>query len=106
MVGHKEGRVNSLRIISLCLGVALVWMLAAVVWAGSTADGSLDWRLISGGGAPASGTGVSLVVSLGQTAIGPSGGGGYTLGAGFWYGMGGGEGWAYQVYLPVTMREY
>ena len=98
--------MNGVRIISLCLGVALIWMLAAVVWAGSAADAGLDWRLVSGGGAPASGAGVSLVASLGQTAIGPSGGSGYTLGAGFWYGMGRGGGWAYQAYLPVTMREY
>jgi hypothetical protein len=107
MVRQKEGAVKRVRIVSLCLGVALALMLAGIVWAGSAPDTKLDWRLLSGGGAPAAGAGLALNASLGQTAIGASSSGdsGYALGAGFWYGAEGG-GWAYRAYLPVTMREY
>ncbi|MBU0492105.1 MAG: hypothetical protein KKA73_22940 [Chloroflexi bacterium] len=48
----------------------------------------IDWAVIAGGGAPATGSGVALNDTLGQPIIGPSGSGpeAVSLGAGYWYG--------------------
>ena len=83
----------------------LLFLLAGVVWAGSSANYAVEWWVMSGGGAPAApGSGaVALNGSLGQTAIGPSAGGGYDLGAGYWYGLGGR---VHRVYLPTILRNY
>jgi hypothetical protein len=85
----------------LLAGLAIV----GIVRAGSSANYAVGWSVLSGSGAPAgssSGT-VALNGTLGQTAIGASTGTGATVGAGFWYGLGGG---AYEIYLPVTLRNY
>ena len=83
-------------------GLALVVvLLVGVGWAGASAGPAIDWEVLSGGGAPASAGQVTLNGSLGQTAIGPSTGGELSLGAGFWYGLGGGP---YRVYLPITLK--
>lgn len=76
-------------------------LVVGVVWA-AAASPAVDWEVLSGGGAPASAGEVTLNGSLGQTAIGPSSGGEVTLGAGFWYGIGGAE--RYRVYLPIVLR--
>lgn len=81
----------------------LLFLLAGVVWAGSSANYAVEWWVMSGGGAPAASGAVALNGSLGQTAIGPSAGGDYDLGAGYWYGLGGR---AYPVYLPIILRNY
>lgn len=80
-------------------------LLTGVVFADTTQIPSVDWWVMSGGGAPAvSGSGnVALNGSLGQTAIGPSAGGDATLGAGYWYGVGERE---CRIYLPITLRDY
>jgi hypothetical protein len=93
----------SLAAVSLLLlaGLALVGM----AWAGSSTTYTVDWQVLSGGGAPAlSGSGhVALSGTLGQTAVGDSLGDGVTLGAGFGYGAGRG---AYSIYLPLVLRNY
>jgi hypothetical protein len=87
--------------LSLLLLVGLA--LAGIVWAGSSDGTAVDWSVLSGGGAPASGGSVTLNGTLGQTAIGSSSGAGATVGAGFWYGLGEG---VYEIYLPVVLRNY
>lgn len=84
----------------------LIFLLAGVVWAGSSAHYAVDWQVMSGGGAPAaSGSGeVTLNGSVGQTAIGPSVGGDYKLGAGYWYSAEQEEGGG--VYLPLILRSH
>ena len=90
------------RTIRAGLAVVLPLLLVmGVVWAAAPGP-AVDWEVISGGGGPSGGGEVTLNGTLGQTAIGPSaGGGGVTLGAGFWYGIGG---QVYRVYLPVVVR--
>lgn len=82
-----------------------LFLLASVVWAGSSDGTAVDWSVLSGGGAPAesSAGAVALNGSLGQTAIGPSDGD-VSIGAGFWYGLAREEG--YWIYLPLVLRNY
>jgi hypothetical protein len=87
--------------LSLLLLVGLA--LAGIVWAGSSDGTAVDWSLLSGGGAPASGGLVTLNGTLGQTAIGPGANTHADLGAGFWYGLGEG---VYEIYLPVVLRNH
>ena len=77
--------------------------LAGIAWAGSADGTAVDWSVLSGGGAPASGGSVTLTGSLGQTAIGPGANTHADLGAGFWYGLGERP---YRLYLPVVLRNY
>lgn len=94
------------RIALASLIVLLLFLLAGVAWAGSSANYAVEWWVKSGGGAPAtSGSGnIALNGSLGQTAIGDStsAGSDYTLGAGYWYGTAV-EGLR-PVYLPIILR--
>jgi hypothetical protein len=79
-------------------------LLTGVVFADTTQVPSVDWWVMSGGGAPAASSSgnVALNGSLGQTAIGPSAstGGEYALGAGYWLE----EEPAPYIYLPVVLR--
>ena len=100
--------MDKMRIAAFGLAILLTVLLAGlavagVVWASSSDGTTLDWSVLSGGGAPASSGDVTLNGTLGQTAIGSASGPGATLGAGFWYGLGEG---AYEIYLPVTLRNY
>ncbi|MBU0492844.1 MAG: hypothetical protein KKB13_13430, partial [Chloroflexi bacterium] len=67
---------------------ALVLAAGAVLAEGGAA--ALDWWVIAGGGAPATGSGVALNDTLGQPIVGLSSGGSgpgaVSLGAGYWYG--------------------
>ncbi|MGD9315248.1 MAG: hypothetical protein PVG56_00315 [Anaerolineae bacterium] len=91
----------------LLAGLALV----GLAWAGSSDGATVQWSVLSGGGAPAASSSgaVSLNGTLGQTAIGPSSvsgssfGPGTMVGAGFWYGLGEG---VYEIYLPLTLRNH
>lgn len=69
--------------LSLALLATLVVGIALAV-SGPT----IGWQVISGGGAPATGGGVTLNDTLGQPIIDSSSGGNVTLGAGYWYGLG------------------
>jgi hypothetical protein len=81
-------------------------LLTGVVFAYTTQIPSVDWWVMSGGGAPVvSGSGnVALNGSLGQTAVGPStsASGDYGLDAGYWSAQGppGQE----LICLPVVLR--
>lgn len=80
----------------------LVLLLVGAGWAGAGDGPAVDWRVLSAGGAPAAAGQVTLDGSLGQTAIGPSAAAGLSLGAGFWYGLGGAG--LYRVYLPIAPK--
>ncbi len=73
------------RILMWSLTVALLMALAIPVAQAQQAP-DIPWQVISGGGAPSTGSGVTLNGTLGQPMIGPSSGGGSDLGAGYWYG--------------------
>jgi hypothetical protein len=116
MLAHlnREGRVNRTPVAARPARTAAVvvalstFLLVGVAWAGSSANYAIDWQVLNGGGASASGSGdVTLNGSLGQTAIGTSSAGGYSLGAGYWYGVGG-EGQPVapitSVYLPIILK--
>lgn len=99
--------MNKAQMAALGLGALLtLFLLAGVAWAGSSANYAINWQVMSGGGAPSeSGSGnVTLIGSLGQTAIGPSVADGYDLSAGFWYSAarGGGQ----PVYLPMILKGF
>ncbi|MBN1994506.1 MAG: hypothetical protein JW953_17545 [Anaerolineae bacterium] len=95
-------------IIAVGLAVLLIIVLVGVAGAGSSTNYTLDWQVLTGGGAPATGSStITLNGSMGQTAIGPaSNGSNVTLSAGYWFGIGqgsappGGE----PVYLPIILR--
>jgi hypothetical protein len=84
----------------LGIGVLLLLLVAGAVWARSSGNYAIDWEVMSGGGAPASGGNVTLDGSLGQTAVGPSTSSSYSLGAGYWTGMEGEQ----RIYLPLVLR--
>ncbi len=93
----------------LTLLVALVLCLAASLPAASQSGGGYDltWFTVDGGGV---GAGLpspySLDGTIGQADAGTLGGGGYTLDGGFW-GAGGPSGGppAYNIYLPIVLRQ-
>jgi hypothetical protein len=100
-----RARVLQVGLVLLSLLLVTGLALASLVWAGSADGTAVDWSVLSGGGAPAesSSGAVTLNGSLGQTAIGSSTSPGATVGAGFWYGLGEG---VYEIYLPLTLRNY
>jgi hypothetical protein len=79
----------------------LLFLLAGAAWAGSSANYAVDWSVLSGGGAPASGGAVALNGTLGQTSIGPSTSAQVDLSAGYWYGLGKEDNW---IYLPIIVQ--
>ena len=89
------------RVLRIGLLVLPLLLLASIAWAGSSANYAVDWQVLSGGGAPAAGGGVTLNGTLGQTAIGSSSISNRVLGAGFWYGLGEG---VFELYLPLVLR--
>jgi len=86
---------------TLFWALVLLLLLTGVVLADTAQIPSVDWQVLSGGGAPAAGGGVTLNGTLGQTAIGPSSASNRVLGAGFWYGVGEG---VFEIYLPLVLR--
>jgi uncharacterized repeat protein (TIGR01451 family) len=72
---------------SILMGSLTVALLMALAIPIALAQETLDipWNVISGGGEPSTGAGVTLNGTLGQPIIGPSSGGGPGLGAGYWY---------------------
>jgi hypothetical protein len=66
--------------------LGLVALLLAAGGAALAAGEAVDWWVFSGGGAPSSGGNVTLNTTLGQPVAGPSAGGDFALGAGYWYG--------------------
>ena len=86
--------------IALGLAVFLIILVVGVAVAARSASFTINWQVLSGGGAPAASTGnVSLNGSLGQTAIGSSSSASYSLNAGYWLKAPG-----YKILLPVVMK--
>lgn len=71
---------------------ALMMVLVLIVTGAAVASYigtiTIDWSVLSGGGAPSTAGDVTINGSLGQTAVGSSSSGSGTteLGSGFWYG--------------------
>ncbi len=88
-------------IAALGLSVLLICLMVGVAGAGSLASYTIDWHVMSGGGAPASAGIISLNGSLGQTAIGfsVSDSGQVKLSAGYWL-----EARSSKLYLPIILK--
>ena len=86
--------------IALGLAVLIIVLVAGVAIAASSASFTINWQVLSGGGAPAASAGnVKLNGSLGQTAIGHSSSASYSLDSGYWLKASG-----YKIFLPVVMN--
>lgn len=98
-------RVTALGLTILLIILLLSLVVAGIVWAGSSGGIAVNWSVLSGGGAPAESSSGTVILNgtLGQTAIGSSAATRGSLGAGFWYGTGGGM---YAVYLPLVLRNF
>ncbi|RPI54371.1 MAG: DUF11 domain-containing protein, partial [Chloroflexi bacterium] len=79
------GRAMQKKIVTSSLTVALLLALAISVALAQQAT-DIPWEVLSGGGAPSTGPGVTLNGTLGQPMIAPSSAAGLSLGAGYWYG--------------------
>lgn len=87
----------------ITLVILLLLSAAALAQTGGGYD--LTWSSIDGGGHTFStGGGYELGGTVGQPDAGAMAGGGYTLSGGFW-GGGGLSGAAYNVYLPIVLRQ-
>ena len=92
------------RITLFGLSALLIILLNGASWGASSTSYTLDWHVMSGGGAPvASSRNVTLNATFGQTAIGPSAGGDYDQGAGFWSGA---LERGYYTYLPLILKRF
>jgi len=84
---------------------ALLFLLAGAGLVLAQVGGGYDltWSTVDGGGGTCStGGGYALGGTAGQPDAGTLGGGGYTLGGGFW--KGGLPSAAYHIYLPLVLR--
>ncbi len=77
--------MNKQKRLSLIVIAAVVALAGAGV-AAAQGGPAVEWWVISGGGAPSSGTGVTLNDTLGQPVIDLSSGAGVSLAAGYWVG--------------------
>lgn len=71
----------------------------------SASDYTVSWWSVDGGGGMSGGGGYSLSGTAGQPDAGLLTGGGYALGGGFWCGAEMPAA-AYDVYLPLVLRQY
>ncbi len=60
-------------------------LLAALIGAPATADYAIPRCVLANGGGAAAGSANRMSITLGQPAIGPSAGGSFMVGTGFWY---------------------
>jgi len=94
----------------LAISLALLVVLAAVgiVWAQTSSNYDLSWRVLSPGGSEWSSSGTHMVNgTLSQLAIGPAAAaGGHSVGSGYWYGVRHAAMAPYRVYLPLVLRKY
>ena len=89
---------------TILLTSALLLLLTGAVLAQTGGGYDLTWSTIDGGGETFStGGGYSLGGTMGQPDAGLLTGGEYTLGGGFW-GGGALAGEAYEIYLPLVVR--
>jgi len=91
----------------LSVGIGLLAVVLAVgsAWAAASSTYELSWWSVAGGGHTFStGGGYTLGGTIGQPDGGALEGGGYVLGGGFW--GGGALMESFEVYLPLTLRDY
>lgn len=96
--------MKNLRLLSLGLAVALIFLAATAALAGSSADYAINWQVLTGGGAAASAGNITLAGSLGQTAIGPATAASVATGAGYWYGISVQAPAFPPTYLPIVIK--
>jgi hypothetical protein len=84
----------------ILLALTLTVSMALAQWSASY---DLLWWTVDGGGGTTGGSGYTLSGTAGQSDAGVLTGGGYTLAGGFWGGTGPA---AYDVYLPLVLRQY
>ncbi len=77
-------RASGLRALTVALAAMILLLIGAVIALANSGDPAVGWWVISGSGAPSSGTGVTLDDTLGQPIIGATGGGDITLRDGYW----------------------
>jgi hypothetical protein len=94
----KGSKRSALIFCSLLLTLALIMLLAGLVFA-AEGDPGVSWWVFSGGGGSVGGGNVTLDSTLGQPVAGASYGGSLSLGAGYWY-----EEQPVQVFLPQVQR--
>lgn len=88
------------------IGIVLLFILPALVYAQIGGSYDLSWSTIDGGGGTSSGGSYTLSGTIGQPDAGSMSGGSYTLLGGFWVGEGpGGAPGSSNVYLPVILRK-
>jgi hypothetical protein len=84
----------------LALVGLLLLMATGLTLAQPTADYSLDWWTVDGGGGALSGAAYALEGTVGQPDAGPLAGGDYDLSGGFWTPV------KYALYLPTLFQDF
>ncbi|MBX3356309.1 MAG: hypothetical protein KF724_11505 [Phycisphaeraceae bacterium] len=67
--------------------IATIALVALFGASAITADFTVDWATVDGGGGDSSGGGFVLAGTIGQPDVGTMSGGGYTLTGGYWAGV-------------------
>lgn len=83
-------------IVALGVGVVL-----AEAPRGSSANYAIPWNVVSGGGSEMASANYAIKSTTGQTAIGPGSSSNYSIGAGYWYGLGERS---FKIFLPLEMK--
>jgi len=91
------------RAILLGLLILILLLLIGVVVAAAQIQYSINWQVLSAGGAPATSASghVSMNGTVGQTAIGPSSSNQTTLWAGFWHSL---KQALINSFMPIVLR--
>jgi hypothetical protein len=84
----------------LVLGAGIVWANADSIWA-SSPNYAIPWDVVSGGGNEMGSTNYAIKSTNGQTIIGPGSSNNYSIGVGYWYGVG--ERF-FSIYLPLIVK--
>jgi hypothetical protein len=85
-------------LLTVALGVGIV--LAESQW-GSSANYAIPWDVVSGGGNDMASANYAIKSTSGQTAIGPGSSSNFTIGAGYWHGLGER---LFKIFLPLEMK--
>jgi len=86
--------------LTLLLMLAVLWMVASAVWAGSSGGYALAPDIVASGGQAASSASYSFVSTLGQPVIGSSSSASHSACSGFWCQIP----LIYKVLLPVVLK--
>lgn len=89
----------------ILLGILVITLGAGIALAGtpkgSSANYAIPWDVVAAGGGEMASTNYALKGTVGQGAIGPGSSSSYTIGAGYWYGLGE---QSLQVFLPFINK--